>query len=81
MDKNILVCECGSTEHQIVIYHDVEEKEVYCHIHLSDVPFFKRLIRGIRYIFGYKCKYGHWDEFIFNKKDADKVLEIYKTLS
>jgi hypothetical protein len=31
---------------------------------------------GIKYIFGYKCRYGAFDEFIVNPKDADKIQEI-----
>jgi hypothetical protein len=27
-------------------------------------------------MFGYKSKYGAWDEFIFNPSDADKLQEL-----
>jgi hypothetical protein len=30
----------------------------------------------VKYIFGYKSKYGAWDEFIFNPSDADKLQEL-----
>jgi hypothetical protein len=33
-------------------------------------------VYGIKYIFGRKCRFGAWDEFIFNPKDADKLQEI-----
>jgi hypothetical protein len=38
--------------------------------------FWKRLVYGIKYIFGHKSKYGAWDEFIFNPNDADKLQEL-----
>jgi hypothetical protein len=49
---------------------------VYIHTHLNKKPFWKRLMYGIKYIFGYKCRYGAFDEFIVNPKDADKIQEI-----
>jgi hypothetical protein len=49
---------------------------VYIHTHLNKNTFWKRLIYGIKYIFGYKCRYGAFDEFIVNPKDADKIQEI-----
>jgi len=76
----ILVCDCSSREHQIVIEHDREDNIVYCHIHLVKFGFFSRLKSGLRYIFGYKCKYGNWDEFIFKEEHADKLIEIGKIL-
>jgi len=83
-DNNILICECNSTEHQIVfnkIDDDSDDKQIYCHIYLSDYPnFFKRVIIGIKYIFGYKCKYGHWDEFILSKKHSDDLKEMSEYL-
>jgi hypothetical protein len=77
----ILICDCGSIEHQIVIQQDEEEGLIYCHIYLSNRSFFGRLKYGIKYIFGYKCRYGHWDEFIFKPEHAPKLLELSKLLS
>lgn len=80
METQILTCECHSTEHQIVINYDEEDNIVFCHIHLVKYGFFKRLVLGVRYIFGYKCRFGHWDEFIFSNKDVNKLEEIVKLL-
>lgn len=82
--KEVLICECNSDEHQYLIYYgeDVYEngqkfQSVYIHPHLITYKsFWKRVIIGIKYIFGYKTKYGHWDEFIINPKDADKLQEV-----
>jgi hypothetical protein len=30
----VLICECTSREHQIIIEHDNEDNLTYCHIHL-----------------------------------------------
>ena len=72
----ILICECNSTEHQIVFDYDSEEKTVYCHIHLVKYGLFRRMKAGVKYIFGHKCKYGHWDEFIFKPEHAVKLREL-----
>ena len=31
---------------------------------------------GIKYIFGYRCKYGAFDEFIFKPEDAYKIQRL-----
>lgn len=31
---------------------------------------------AIKYIFGYKCCYGHFDEFVFKSSDADKLQKV-----
>ena len=71
MENNILICDCLSVEHQIVISRYTDDsynsKMVLAQIHLSsNRGFFSRLKHGIKYIFGYKCKYGDWDKFVFN---------------
>jgi hypothetical protein len=83
-DEDILLCECHSDEHQMLLLYHEEECDngdkynmCYAHVHLITVKsFWERLIHGIKYIFGHKSKYGAWDEFIFNPKDADKLQEL-----
>lgn len=86
----LLLCDCAKTEHQIVFtYFDDDplgDTFIYVHFFLSDQSFWKRLITGIRYIFGHTSKYGHWDEILINPMTAiqlqsyiNKYLEIYKS--
>ena len=49
---------------------------VYVHTHLNKLPFWSRVKYGIKYIFGYKSRYGAFDEFIINPKDAKKIEDI-----
>lgn len=78
----VLICECNSTEHQIVINYDEEDNVAYCHIHLTTHKnFFKRLWAGLRYAFGHKCRYGNWDEFILSDKHAKQLKELSKLLA
>lgn len=84
--KDILICECHSTEHQMVIYYSEGETDespypmVHIHTHLNKKPFWQRLKYGLRYIFGYQCRYGAFDEFIINPNDADKLKGVVNYL-
>lgn len=78
LDREIFVCTCHSLEHQFTFNYD-PEIGLYCEPHLSTSNnFIKRLIIGIKYIFGYKSKYGAWDEFIFKKEDLNKLNKLIK---
>lgn len=81
-DKDILICECMSTEHQMVVYYSKEDSKplVFLHINLVKKPFLKRIIHGLKYIFGYQCRYGAFDELILDPEDAEKINKIYKYL-
>lgn len=80
-EAELILCDCTSTEHQIVIIKDIDEvigREAYIQIHLSKLSFFKRLIYGIRYIFGYKSRYGCFEEFIISNDNIEKIEELVK---
>ena len=81
--KDLLICSCHSTEHQLVIHQMVVMREydeqypiLYVHIHLNKRPFWQRVNYGLKYIFGYQCRYGAFDEFIFNPDDSDKLQNL-----
>jgi hypothetical protein len=52
----------------------LDDNNAYLHIFLRERRFFKRLLYGIKYIFGYKCKYGHWDEIILNDTHSETLM-------
>lgn len=75
----ILICDCHSTEHQLIIREDIEEegyKEAYVSIYLREKSFFNRLKLGIKYIFGYKSKYGAFDEILLSKNNTKQLKEM-----
>ena len=77
----ILLCRCHSDDHQILVHYNEDDNEMYLDIHLcSYYGFWQRVWRGLKYIFGYRCKYGHWDVFIFNENDTDKLQAMVDTL-
>lgn len=79
----LFVCQCSSIEHQVVFSYDKEneDKDVYVLVHLvPERSIWCRILNAIKYIFGYKCRYGHFEEFIFNKEDAGKLQEVVNYL-
>ena len=74
MERQTLICECNSLEHQLSFWYDDEDNNLYCEPHLTTYRnFFKRLWVGLRYAFGYKSRYGQWDSTIFKKEDLVKL--------
>ena len=68
-------CACHSLEHQVAISYDEELNLVFLNIHLIDhKSFLKRFISGVKYIFGYKSRFGHWDEFLIDSNNS-KVFQ------
>ena len=87
-ETEVMICDCHSMEHQCKFWHDTTEfndgrkyDELYLMIHLTTHRnFFKRLWIGIKYAFGYKCRFGSWDEMIFKPEDANKLKEYLNKL-
>jgi hypothetical protein len=80
---DLFICECHSTEHQVVVYYDNGEDDsgltypmCYFHIHLNKRPFWERVKYGVKYILGRQSRFGAFDEFIINPEDSDKLQEI-----
>ena len=76
MEEELFICTCHSLEHQVIFWKDNDDGEVYINVHLSKHGFFRRLVHGIKYIFGYSSRYGNWDEFIFKPEDLKKLKEF-----
>ena len=82
-NKELVLCECGSMEHQIVFiwFDDNEDNEVFAQIHLNtEKSFYERLVSGIKYIFGYKSKYGNFDEIILSSTHIEGLKKVIKKL-
>lgn len=80
--NDLFICQCYNTEHQLIFSYFPEEKgDVYVSVHLTpEYRIWKRIWIAIKYIFGYKCKFGHFDEFIFKRTDADKLQSVVNYL-
>ena len=74
-------CLCHSDEHVIIFrYFDDNNddlKEFYLSVYLNQYrSLFKRIWVAVKYIFGYKCKYGHWDCWTLKSGDADRMIKL-----
>ena len=80
MEHETFICECNSVEHIAIFSFDKDWDDIFMHVHLTKKGFWTRLKYAIRYIFGYQCQYGAFDEFIFNPNDADKLQKVVDVL-
>lgn len=79
MEKELIICSCNSTDHQLLFLGIEDSKygnEVYMHVHLPTQSFWKRLKHGIKYILGYKSRYGDFDEVILQKEHAQQFIKV-----
>ena len=81
MKTKYFECKCSSSEHTIrfVIDESIEDEspEVYLEIQLSHYRnVLDRIWGAIKYIFGYECKYGHWDCVILRDEDKQDIIEL-----
>lgn len=82
MEREIFICKCENLEHQVTFSYieDDNEGDVYMEVHLSSKGFWQRLVNGFKYIFGYRSKYGDFDEMIIKKEDVRKLEKIVEYL-
>ena len=81
MKTHYFECICYSDEHILKFQIDEEEKEIYTTIFLNQYRnVLKRVWIAIKYIFGYKCKYGHWDCWTLRNEDIQKLKELLNQL-
>jgi hypothetical protein len=73
-NPDIYICQCGSFEHQLILWYDEDNDQIYSYVRLiTHRGFFKRLWYGLKYAFGHKSKYGNFDEFVFDVDDLDRL--------
>ena len=84
--EELLICDCSSAEHQLIFtgdeftINDEVKRWVFVTTHLTPQGFWKRVWFAIKYIFGYKCKYGHFEEVILTDKHIEKLENIVNYL-
>lgn len=78
---NYFDCICGCMEHVIrFCYYTEEQPEwslVYLHTGLRpDYRFYKRIWVAIKHVFGFKCKYGDFDETVLDKDAVKEIITL-----
>lgn len=77
-------CSCRSPEHTLRFWIDEDDPPILAaYVFLGNNTWFRRVWSAIKYVFGYRCRYGHFDEFILQQSDADRLIALltkYKEL-
>jgi hypothetical protein len=77
MKRTLYTCKCFSLEHTLFVCAD--DEDLFIEVHLSPLPFWKRLGNAMRYVLGRRSPYGDFEEIILGPEDAldlgDKLTE------
>ena len=77
IEKKYFECACFSSEHTLKFVFDEEYGDLTTEIFLNDYRnVFKRIWTAVKYVFGYKCRYGHWDCWIMLPEDASAMRDL-----
>ncbi len=74
-------CDCHSPQHhftlnQLSFVREGWDDQVYIEIHMNQSePWYKRIWFAIKYVFGYKSRYGNWDSITLAKKDVIRLRD------
>jgi len=74
-------CQCFTDEHTLrfTFWDDEKVPELYSSVYLCQYHrFFHRIWIALKYIFGYRCKYGHFDSFLMKAEDIDRMIGLLK---
>lgn len=81
--KIIFECACRDIEHALIFDLDTSKEGfplLSAFVYLwYGLPFWKRVRNAIKYIFGYKSKYGDFGEFLLNDGDEDDIITLLTT--
>lgn len=78
LKEDVVLCNCSSIEHQFSFSYNPEEKEIYLSVFLNQYrTWWQRVWVGIKYVFGYNSKYGHWDSVSLDRKDVVELRDNF----
>lgn len=85
LESHYFDCICSSPEHTLrfVLNKQPSEPELYVEVYLHERSFLSRLWYGLKYIFGYKSRYGAWDCWTLRSEDIGRMrnlLNVYEML-
>ena len=79
--KDYFECDCGTDEHRFCVTSEEAEDnfppQLYFHIQMSQYKSpIQRIIEAIKYVFGHKSRYGHWDTINITPDDAARLIVL-----
>lgn len=75
MDQKYIDCSCHSLEHLIRISWDDEYEDLFLEYHLSMYPWYLRLWKALKYVFGFRSRYGDFGEVLFNQEQVANLVD------
>lgn len=76
IEKQYFECMCHSDEHTLRFSYDPDENEMFTSVFLNEYGFIRRIWNALKYIFGYKSQYGHFNCWMLNPDDADRLITL-----
>lgn len=74
LEPQYFECACHSAEHTLRFVWDDEDNSIYTEVFLGHHNnIFGRIWNAIKYVFGYQCRYGHFDCFLMRPEDANRL--------
>lgn len=81
--QELFVCECNTLDHNFIfsdipdINESYEDSGPYLHVHLNPkYSFFERIKLALKYIFGFRSRFGDYDEIILKPDDLIKLRNL-----
>lgn len=79
MEHRYLECDCEDGEHVLRLsWFDDDRDMIYVCCYIKKERWYKRIWVGIKYIFGYRSKYGEFGEFLWRPNTVRKLVEFGK---
>lgn len=74
-------CTCSSKEHTFCVTSEQSDgdwpPELFFHFQLIQPKnLLGRITTAIKYLFGYKCKYGNWDVVNLSEDDTNRLIVL-----
>lgn len=76
LENHFFVCQCFSDEHTLRFIYDPEDNDLWTEVYLDKQVWYRRIWVALKYVFGYQSKYGAFDSFLFDPKDADRMIDL-----
>jgi hypothetical protein len=82
METKYFECTCHSTDHTFKFTYDPEDGDLYLETQLCRKAknIFQRIWASLKYIFGYQCKYGHWDCTLIEEETAKEMIKVLENV-
>lgn len=70
-------CDCSTDEHTIRFTFDSHDGDLFVAVHLQpQYRWYQRIAAAIKYICGYRSKYGEFDTTLIRKEDAGRLIAL-----